>query len=111
MPYERLQGNWGGHIKRRGRKTEREYHLERNYGISKAEYIRMLLDQEGVCAICKQPPTKKELAVDHDHKTNKVRGLLCIPCNLGLGYFKDNPELVRTAANYLDCAVCTPPAS
>ena len=59
--------------------------------------------QGGVCEICKQMcPTGKRLAVDHCHKTNNVRGLLCSECNTGLGKFRDNTELLLKAINYLE---------
>jgi dCMP deaminase len=72
------------------------------YGITPEKYEAMFKAQGGVCAICKQPPPPgKRLAVDHDHKTGKVRGLLCILCNSTLGYFKDNITSVRAAVSYL----------
>jgi hypothetical protein len=68
----------------------------------------MLQEQGGVCAICKQPPTGKwkgkystRLAVDHDHATGAVRGLLCGRCNGGLGNFSDNMETMHKAMLYL----------
>jgi hypothetical protein len=72
-------------------------------------YDNLFLRQKGLCAICKQPETfvdKRtgkviDLAVDHCHETGKVRGLLCRQHNFGLGFFKDNPNLLNVAANYL----------
>lgn len=64
----------------------------------------MELAQGGLCAICKQPPSSgryKKLCVDHDHKTAKVRGLLCYNCNMGLGYFHDNSIALEAAVAYL----------
>jgi hypothetical protein len=71
------------------------------YGITDDRYQEMVTDQGGRCLICKEPPSKKSLAVDHCHKTGKVRGLLCHMCNLALGGFKDNPELLKSAIAYL----------
>lgn len=79
-----------------------------DFGVTKSQYRQMLESQGGRCAICpaefgylrKGKPAK--LAVDHCHKTKKVRGLLCSSCNNGLGRFKDDPTLLRTAADYLE---------
>jgi len=64
----------------------------------------MYLAQSGLCAICQQPPAPESrgLAVDHDHATGAVRALLCQPCNLGLGFFADNPVALRAAADYIE---------
>lgn len=76
--------------------------LRRNYGIEVEEYDAMLVAQNGVCAICEQPCVSgRRLAVDHDHRTNRVRGLLCSRCNQGLGLFGDDPERMRAAIAYL----------
>ncbi len=77
--------------------------LQKTYGITLERYKEMLVLQGGVCAICHDIcKHKKCLSVDHDHKTNLVRGLLCHGCNLGLGKFKDNPINLREAALYLE---------
>lgn len=74
----------------------------------RANYKSMFETQNGLCAICGQPQTvvnqwgTKSLHVDHCHVTGQVRGLLCCNCNIGLGYFKDNPELMRNAAEYVE---------
>jgi hypothetical protein len=70
------------------------------YGISREDYSKMLVDQDNSCAICKTQ-IGWEAAVDHCHNTNKVRGLLCRKCNLGLGGFKDNIETIRRAIEYV----------
>ena len=57
---------------------------KRLFGITLEDYNRMLDEQGGVCDICKKPPQKYRLAVDHDHKTGAVRGLLCVHCNRSL---------------------------
>lgn len=77
--------------------------LKRLYGMSREEYFDMLEKQGGVCAICDEPSGGgRYLAVDHDHATGMVRGLLCGNCNNGLGRFKDNPARLRAAAAYLE---------
>jgi hypothetical protein len=55
--------------------------LKRRYGITPEQYDKMLERQGGKCAICRRPPGAKRLAVDHDHKTKRVRGALCYICN------------------------------
>lgn len=84
------------------------YNRLKKYGITKEQYNQMLQDQGGVCKICSEPPTgfwknnvPKKLCVDHDHSTNKVRGLLCDSCNVGLGKFRDNIEILSKAVGYL----------
>jgi hypothetical protein len=71
------------------------------YGLAAGEYARMLAAQKGVCKFCKRT-CHRRLSVDHCHLTNVVRWLLCSKCNTGLGYFNDDPELLREAANCLD---------
>lgn len=65
-----------------------------------AQYLAMLLAQGGKCAICGEMP-KRALAVDHCHATKATRGLLCVPCNLVLGIFKDDVARLENAARYL----------
>lgn len=79
-------------------------YVERMYGITAEEYKILYEAQGGRCAICRRATgATRRLAVDHDHKTGRVRGLLCKPCNrYGLGMFaRDNPEIFDRAANYL----------
>ena len=76
--------------------------LRREYGMSVADYEALLSVQGGRCAICNCPPRANcKLNVDHDHQTGKVRGLLCGHCNSGVGYFRDNPELLNASIQYL----------
>jgi len=80
----------------------RAYSLKADYGLSLEEYNKILDKQGGVCAICLNPCTSgKNLGVDHCHKTNKIRGLLCQSCNTGLGKFRDNRKLLNKAISYL----------
>ena len=85
-------------IKIRNRKRKMGY-----YGLTCEDYDAIMLKQVGVCAICKERCiTGKELAIDHDHSTNVVRGLLCNKCNQGIGFFNDNIHLLTEAINYLN---------
>ncbi len=92
------------HKHRRDNKMHyRDYNLQRNYGITLDDYQRMLADQDGVCAICDQFVTNKHapcLLVDHDHRTGKIRGLLCAVCNTRLAIIEDE-EFVKRARQYL----------
>lgn len=102
---ERYKNVWG------------EVNLWRKYGIDERSYQEMLAAQDGKCAICgmtpeerngeffdagKVPAAKRRLHVDHSHVTDQVRGLLCWACNIGLGKFRDDPQRLRAAADYLD---------
>ena len=82
---------------------ERNRQLERLYGITLEDYKIMFNKQDGCCAICKQHQVcfKNTLCVDHNHVTGKIRKLLCNDCNKGLGFFKDSPELLDIALQYL----------
>lgn len=83
--------------------ADRAGHLKRKYGISLADYERMFEAQGGVCAICGEArPEERTLHVDHDHATGVIRGLLCFRCNNALGDFREEYELFRRAADYLD---------
>ena len=65
-------------------------------------YNTLLRQQYGVCAICGDPPGKRKFAIDHDHKTDKVRGLLCFKCNVAVGFLRDDPNLMLCASKYID---------
>ena len=74
----------------------------KQYGLTIEHYNKLLLQQNNKCAICEQNcPTGKKLAVDHNHTTGQIRGLLCMECNTGIGKLKDNPILIAKALNYL----------
>lgn len=77
--------------------------LVKKFGITAAEYDQMVMARCGSCDICGEPatPRKKSLAVDHDHDTGAVRGLLCSNCNTGIGNLRDDPELLNRAVAYL----------
>ena len=77
--------------------------LQKKFGITLEDYNQMFADQEGHCAICgvHQLDVSLTFAVDHDHKTGEVRGLLCRHCNVGLGHFRDDTTLLAKAIAYL----------
>lgn len=85
--------------------------MKRDYGITVEDYHALEKSQGYVCAICKKPESNRwsvdvpfSLAVDHDHNTGIVRGLLCGNCNTGIGKFYDSKELLESAIRYLDRA-------
>lgn len=85
-----------------GRASAKRRRIERNYGITIEQYEEMKRIQNGLCAICLKKPPPGRIAVDHCHATGKIRGLLCIACNLILGNGKDSPDILRAAADYLE---------
>lgn len=85
------------------RKYCKENELKRLYGLTSDDVSVLVLAQRGVCASCGGPPDdKRPLLVDHDHRTGKVRGLLCNSCNLTLGRSKENINRLRALAFYLE---------
>ena len=82
--------------------------LKCKYGMTVEQYDALLVEQDGLCAICRRPEsviqqgTAKKLHVDHDHLTGVVRGLLCAACNKALGLLCDDPAALRNAALYLE---------
>lgn len=106
---------WRAHNPERAK----HHNLKRHYGITLEQYNMMGEAQGWVCAICKNPESTKDkdggprqMPVDHDHNTGKVRALLCTQCNRGLGMFTDNIDKLKAAAAYLEAHKVDPtPAS
>ena len=88
---------------------ERNKHFKRKFGITLEQYNEMLVKQNGVCAMCDQPETVKShhtgevryLAVDHDHTTGKIRGLLCFRCNTMLDHFDKDINKINAVLAYI----------
>ena len=84
------------------RECKREASLITKYGLSSKDWDKMFKKQSNQCAICgRNTPTKMGWVVDHDHKTGKVRGIICDYCNVGIGRLMDDPVIVGAALNYL----------
>lgn len=81
---------------------DRNRHLKYNYGIDYHEYEEMLIRQNGLCAVCKTTGERSHLSIDHNHKTGKIRGLLCHTCNSALGMLKENKDIVANLLRYLN---------
>ena len=101
---------WQSKNKARYLEVQNESRRIRLYGVDRAKYDQMVKEQNGGCAICgDQNRDGRMLAVDHDHACcpgertcgKCVRGLLCDSCNHAIGKFRDDPELLIKAANYL----------
>lgn len=78
--------------------------LRFRHGMSYEDYLNRLKSQNNVCAICSSPTPgydRRLFCVDHDHRNGNERGLLCYACNLGLGKFKDDVQLLENAVTYL----------
>lgn len=92
----------------RTRQNNRNNDRKERYGVHGAtldDYDRLFMEQEGRCAICRtETPggANTRFAFDHDHQTNRSRGLLCYLCNVGLGSFQDDPALLQAAIRYLE---------
>ena len=86
------------------RAKDRERFRFKTYGITEEQYQEMIVRQGNRCAICHKTAeeNKQALAIDHCHDTGKVRGLLCMQCNLGIGYLNDNINLLADAIKYLN---------
>lgn len=85
----------------KAKESRRNQLLKKNFGINLETYKLMLSEQNNVCAICLKSEEKRSLAVDHCHKTGKIRGLLCSFCNQSIGMMSDNVENIIRAAEYL----------
>ena len=80
--------------------------MRHRYGLEYSDYLKIVEEQKGVCAICGEPPDvnqrKKRLNIDHCHKTGQIRGLLCDLCNRALGLLRDDTKLLERSIQYLN---------
>jgi hypothetical protein len=78
-------------------------YLKKVYGITLKEYYELLKEQDNKCAICGRDSFefKKLLSIDHDHETGKVRGILCNSCNVAIGLFQDDLDIIKNAHTYI----------
>ena len=88
--------------KKKIRKNRRKSYLKQIYNLTEEKYNKILKQQRGVCAICKNGNGKKNLFVDHYHKTGKIRGLLCHHCNSSLGFFDEDINIIKNVIKYLE---------
>lgn len=86
------------------RSSHQKWHLKKKYGLSQSSWDVMWATQGAKCFLCAASLTlgERNHATDHDHLTGKVRSILCAGCNLGIGHLRDDPELMRRAAAYVE---------
>ena len=77
----------------------RNSYLNRVYNINETKYNELYQAVDGCCEICGK--FKRKLFIDHDHKTGRIRGLLCLKCNAGIGLLQDSPKIINNALKYL----------
>lgn len=90
----------------RHREIAKKSYLKREYNMTLEQKKEIYLEQNGCCAICKLSISFDKINIDHNHQTDKNRGLLCNKCNLGIGFFDDNPNTLIFAAIYLEKHKC-----
>lgn len=90
-------------VREKRKKQLFESSLKRKYNLTIEKYNELHEKQKGCCAICHRHQSElgSRLNIDHCHSSNKVRGMLCNQCNQGLGLFKDDPETLKNAIEYL----------
>lgn len=91
-------------LRRKSSEQIKNTNLKSQYGITLDQWNQMFINQNGCCAICAIPQMelKRVLSVDHNHKTGKVRGLLCGNCNHALGQTKENIDIIEGLIDYLN---------
>ncbi|MFJ9710628.1 endonuclease VII domain-containing protein [Streptomyces sp. NPDC101234] len=90
---------WASYCRACRAERNRVSYFKRKYGLTEVERAALIASQQGVCCICLSAPA---VHVDHCHETGRVRGVLCFSCNAALGQFKDQPEVIRRAAAYVE---------
>ena len=83
------------------RQAKRKYALKKKYSLTPEQYQALVDKQDGKCAICGQVQDGQLLNVDHDHKSGRIRGLLCTACNLAIGGFRERTDWLARACAYL----------
>lgn len=107
---DKARQQWSEKNPERAKESQRKRNLKHKYGLTIEDYDRILEDQGNSCAICHKKDyevsgdrfSKIKFAVDHNHTTGKVRGILCNQCNRALGMFSDSEEVLRSALKYLE---------
>lgn len=98
-PHTTAVKRWRKRNPARAKEIWLSWRLRRCYGITLDEYKTMVAEQDGKCAICEEPLDTP--SIDHDHKTHKIRGLLCRLCNVAIAHFRDNAKAMLRGASYI----------
>lgn len=85
-----------------GKMAKRKWQEKYKYGLTSEQRQNMYVEQNGCCVICGQPVSYEKIYVDHNHKTGKVRSLLCNRCNIFVGFVEGTPELINPILKYLE---------
>jgi hypothetical protein len=99
--------SWYSRNKEKANRLSTEWHYQNRYGISYDDFLKRMEDQQNLCAVCNTTlslgsyKSASRAVLDHCHSSNNLRSVLCNACNSGLGHFRDKPELLEKAANYL----------
>lgn len=95
---------WRKENPRKVKAIDRKKYLKDEFNMTSAEYDNLLSSQNYCCKICgvHKDNVKNHLSVDHCHKTGKIRGLLCIKCNSGIGFFNEDKGIINKAIKYLE---------
>ncbi len=104
ITHEEQKARWRKYnykYRERRKPIKKAANLKSNYGITIEEYTTLVAQQDNKCAICGNEQANKALFVDHDHKSGKIRGLLCSNCNFALGLLKDSYILCLKMSEYL----------
>jgi len=94
---------WNRENKERRKVIIQKNNYKKRYGLSVEQKQELIDNQDGKCAICTNDlKDTHDVCVDHCHKTNKIRGILCRKCNLGIGHLNDSIEILKSAQKYLE---------
>lgn len=86
---------------KKSRSQQIKHGLKHIYNMTVEQYNQMLVDQNGVCSLCRKPELDRRLGVDHNHETSEIRSLLCRRCNFLVGYVENNVDLVKQILKYI----------
>jgi len=104
----KMRRDWAKKNPDKQSRLSRNWHIKNHYGITEEQYNNLFKQQNGLCAICDRPETRifkgklSKLNVDHNHTTNKIRGLICMSCNIALGKVDDNILILEAMIGYLE---------